>query len=75
MGRNADFRQPQHDELGDTVVDHTLTGDRTLFLIVEGGRVVLEELNERAWLRPLKEDFGLAFIYLPAPTHGGNSCF
>src|SRR3546814_18442591 len=56
--------------LGNAVVEHPLAGDRALFLGVEGGRVVLEILDERAGLRTLIEDLGLAFVDLAAAGHG-----
>jgi energy-coupling factor transporter ATP-binding protein EcfA2 len=50
-------------------VEHALAGDHALLLIVEGGRVVLEILDQRAGLRPLEQDLGLAFVNLAATAH------
>ena len=55
--------------LGDAVVEHALAVDRTLLLGVEGGGVVLEILDQRARLRALVEDLGLAFVDLAASCH------
>ena len=55
--------------LGDAVVEHALAGDRALLLVVEGGGVVLEVLDERAGLGPLEQDLGLAFVDAAAAGH------
>ena len=58
------------DMLGDAVVEHALAADRAALLRVEGGRVVLEILDQRARLGTLVEDLGLAFVDLAAAGHG-----
>ena len=70
MGRDADRAEQGEDMLGDAVVEHALAGDRALLLGVEGGRVVLEILDQRARLGTLVEDLGLAFVDLAAAGHG-----
>jgi hypothetical protein len=39
----------REDVLGDAVVEHALAVDNIVLLLVEGGGVVLEELDQRAW--------------------------
>jgi hypothetical protein len=72
MRGNADLGDPGHQEFADAVVEHALAGDRAALLVVEGGGVVLEVLHDRAGLRPLEKDLGLAFIELLASRHGGE---
>ena len=60
------------DVLGDAVVDDALAADRPALLRVERGRIVLEILDERARLRTLVEDLGLALINLAAASHGSH---
>ena len=43
--------------------------DAVMLLVVEGSRVVLEMLDERAGLGPLIEDLSLAFVDLAAAVH------
>ena len=43
----------------DAVVEHALAGDRALLLVVEGGGVVLEILDERAGLGPSNSTLAL----------------
>ena len=50
------------DVLGDAVVEHALAFDQRVLLGVEGGRIVLEMLDERAGLGPFVQDLGLAFV-------------
>ncbi len=69
VGRHADLGQPHHQVFGDAVVEHALAGDDALLLVVEGGGVVLEVLDQRAGLGPLEQDLGLAFVDLPAAAH------
>ena len=66
---DAGLRQPRHQILGDAVVENALAGDHALLLVVEGGRIVLEVLDEGAGLRPFEQDLGLAFINAAAPGH------
>ena len=69
VGRDADRAEQREDVLGDAVVEHALAVDRALLLGVEGGRVVLEILDERARLGTFVEDLGLAFVDLAAAGH------
>jgi hypothetical protein len=57
------------DVLGNAVVEDTLAVDHRVFLLVEGGGVVLEELDEGAGLGPFEKDLGLAFIDAPTAIH------
>jgi hypothetical protein len=50
--RDADLVEMLEDVLGDAVVEHALAVDDLVLLLVEGGGVVLEELDERARLGP-----------------------
>jgi hypothetical protein len=50
------------DVLGNAVVEHTLAIHNFVLLGVEGGSVVLEELDQGARLRSFIENLGLAFI-------------
>jgi hypothetical protein len=55
--------------LGNAVVEHTFAVDDLVFLLVERGRIILEELDQRARFRSLIEDLGLAFINAAAIFH------
>ncbi len=70
MSRNADLLEFGHQVFGDAVVEHALTGDRALLLIVEGGGVVLEVLHQGARFGAFEEHFGFAFVNLFATCHG-----
>src|SRR3990172_1606704 len=70
MGRDAHLVEVIEDVLGNAVVEHALAVNDFVLLLVEGGGVVLEELNQRSGLRPLVEDLGLAFIDAPTAVHG-----
>jgi hypothetical protein len=52
MGRDAHLVEMGEDVLGDAVVEHALAVDDLVLLLVEGGGVVLEELDERAGSGP-----------------------
>ena len=75
VGRDADRLERGEDMLGDAVVEHALAVDRAALLRVEGGRVVLEILDQRAGLGTLVEDLGLAFVDLAATGHKGQATF
>lgn len=72
--RDADLVQVREDVFGNTVVQHALAVDDVMLFLVEGGRVVLEELDERARLRALIEDLGLALVDTAATIHGFCLC-
>ena len=56
-------------KFGNPIVEHALAVDHLVLLGVEGGRVVLEVLNQSAGLRALIEDLGLAFVNATAAVH------
>ena len=70
MRRHADRVQLRHQIFGNAVVEDPLAFDRRLLGGVESGRIVLEVLDQRSRLRPLIEDFGLAFVNHAAALHG-----
>jgi hypothetical protein len=70
MKWDADRRKRSEDMLGDAVVEDALARNRPTLLGVEGGRIVLEILDQRARLGTLVEDLGLALVNLAAPSHG-----
>jgi len=70
--RHPDVAEQREQMLGDAVVEHALARDRALLLRVEGGRVVLEVLDERAGLGALVQNLGLALVDLAAAGHGNN---
>jgi hypothetical protein len=67
--RRMNVVEAVEDILADAVVDHALALDRALLLRVEGGGVILEILDQRAWFGPFIENFGLAFVDLTAARH------
>src|SRR3546814_401553 len=69
MRGDADMGQPREDILRNAVVDHALAVDGALFLGVEGGRIILEILDQGTRFRALIEDLGLAFVDLAATGH------
>src|SRR3990172_8490626 len=69
MRRHADLAEFLEQILGDAVVEDTLALDLVVLLVVEGGGVVLEMLDERPGLRALIEDLGLAFVHFPPAVH------
>ena len=62
VGRDAHPVQMVEDVLGNAVVEHALAVDHFMFLLVERGSVVLEELDQCSRLRSFIEDLGLAFV-------------
>ena len=69
VGGNADLGQPHHQVFADAVVQHALAGDDALLLRVEGRRIVLEILHERAGLGTLEQDLGFSLVELAAAGH------
>jgi hypothetical protein len=55
--------------LGDAVVENALAFDHVVFLRVEGGRIVLEVLHQRARFGAFIEDFCLALVDAAALFH------
>src|SRR5262249_12970198 len=60
---------------GDAVVQDALALDDLVLLGVEGGRIVLEVLNQRPGLRSFIEDLRLAFIDAASAAHRGVPWF
>ena len=70
MRRHADLAELLEQIFGDAVVEDAFALDLVVLLVVEGGGVVLEMLDERTWLGALIEDLGLAFVNFPPAVHG-----
>ena len=70
MGRHADVVQMLEDVFGDAVVEDALALDHLVLLGIEGGRVVLEMLDQGSRLGTLIEDFRLAFVDAATAAHG-----
>ena len=70
MSGDADLFKTQHQVFGNTIVEHTFTGNRALLFVIKSGRIIFEVLDQRAGLRPLVKDLGLAFVDLFASGHG-----
>src|SRR3546814_19487478 len=62
VGGHADAAEQRENMLRNQVVEHALAGNRPFFLCVEGGRVVLEILDQRPGLGAFIQDLGFAFI-------------
>ena len=69
MRRHADIVQILEDVFRNPVVEHAFAVDDFVLLGVEGGRVILEVLDERAGLRSLVEDLRLALVDATAAVH------
>ncbi len=69
MGGNADVVEVLEDVLGDPVVDDALAFDHLMLFGIEGGRVVLEMLDQGSGLGSLIEDLRLAFIDSATAAH------
>src|SRR5262249_17668458 len=69
MRRHPDIVEVLEDVFRDAVVEDALPVDHLVLFRVEGGRVVLEMLNQRTGLRPLVKDLRLAFIDAAAAAH------
>jgi hypothetical protein len=67
--RHADVVEPREYIFADAIVDNALALDRALLLGIEGGRIVLEILDQRARLGAFIKDLGLAFVDLAAAGH------
>src|ERR1700676_894149 len=75
MGRNSDIIEMLEDVFGDPVVQDAFAFDDFVLFGVEGGRVVLEVLDQRSRLRPFIKDLGLAFIDAATAAHRGVPWF
>src|ERR1700694_1146456 len=71
MGGHADVVEVLEQVLGDPVVEHALAFDHLMLFRIEGGRIVLEMLDQRSRLGALIEDLRLAFIAAAAAAHRG----
>ena len=69
MRRHADVVEALKQILGNPVVQDPLALDHLVLLGVEGGRVILEMLDERPRLGPLVKDLRLAFVDASATVH------
>ncbi len=67
--RHADVVELREDEFRDAVVEDALAFDRRVLLVVDGGRIVLEMLDEGAGLGALIKDLGLALVNASATAH------
>ena len=64
----------EHDMLADIIIQNSLTKYYVFFLGVESCGIILEILNKRASLRPIKNDFGLSFIKRFLLFHAVKPC-
>src|SRR5712692_3007987 len=69
VGWNPDVVEVLEYVFGDAVVEDALAFDHLMLLRIEGGRVVLEVLNQRTGLGALVEDLRLALIDAAAAAH------
>ncbi len=69
MGRDADPVQVREDIFGNAVVEHALAVDDFVLLRVEGSRIILEELDQRAGLGTFVKDLCLALVDAAATIH------
>ena len=69
--RHADLVQVLEHVFRDAVVQHALAVDDLVLLCVEGGRIVLEMLDQRSGLGSFIEDLRLAFIDAATAAHRG----
>jgi hypothetical protein len=58
------------DILGDAIVEDALALDHLMLFGIEGGRVVLEVLDQRSRLRSFIKDLRLAFVDAATAAHG-----
>ncbi len=73
MGGDSNGRQACHHEFADAIVQNAFTIQNRAFLRVEGGCIILEILDEGAWLRPFIKDFRLALIDNALLAHADGS--
>src|SRR5216684_6010860 len=69
VGGHADIVEVLEQVFGDPVVEHALAFDHLMLFRIEGGRIVLEMLDQRSRLGALIEDLRLAFIDAAAAAH------
>ena len=75
MRRHADVVETLEHVFGDAVVEDALAFDHLMLLGVEGGRVVLEVLDQRSGLGAFIEDLRLAFVDAATAAHRGIPWF
>src|SRR5579883_1359124 len=69
MRRHADVVEVLEDVFRNPVVEHALAFDHLMLFGIEGGRIVLEVLDQSSWLGPFVEDLRLAFIDTATAAH------
>ena len=69
MRRHSNVVEVLEDVFRDAIVEHALAFDHLVLFRVEGGRVVLEVLDQCSGLRSLIEDLGLAFVDAATAAH------
>lgn len=69
MRRNADLVQMAEDVFRNTVIQNALAIDDFVLLLVEGGGIVFEELDQRARFRALIQNLCLALVDTAATVH------
>ena len=69
MRRHADVVQVLEHVFGDAVVEDALAFDHLVLLRIEGGRIVLEMLDQSSGLGSLVKDLRLAFIDAATAAH------
>src|SRR5262249_26534413 len=69
VGGNPDVVQVLEDVLRDAIVENALAFDHVVLLRIEGGRVVLEVLDQSSRFRSFVEDLALPFIDSATAAH------
>src|SRR5262245_61574761 len=69
VSRHPDVVEMLKDVFGDAIVEDALALDDLVLFRIEGGRVVLEVLDQRSRLRSFVEDLRLAFIDAATAAH------
>src|SRR5262249_4766162 len=69
VGRNSNVVQVLKDVFRDPIVENALAFDHVVLLRVEGGRIVLEVLDQGSRSRSFVEDLALAFIDAATAAH------
>src|SRR6476646_8792022 len=70
VGRYPDIVEVLEHIFRDSIVEHALAFDHLVLFGVEGGRVVLEMLNQRSRLGAFIKDLRLALVNATAAAHG-----
>ena len=69
MGRHPNIVEMLEYVLRDTIIEDPLALDNLVLFRIEGGRVVLEMLDQRSGLGSFVKDLGLAFVNATAAAH------